>query len=164
MDLPFRAFDVLRDPVKVRRDVAPIAMRLGRAPTPARALWRGLRNGFTLTAALCGSVALILAGLVWIVAVFGVLLVISGYLAKLAGEVVNETIPASEAEQRSIDWLLRDLPAMPAPVSCDECGRLFEDCACTPEQQEFPCDEPVRLIGRPSNQPCAVCGWSCNQH
>jgi len=64
----------------------------------------------------CGA-----AGLLWLGFLIALALIVIGYFANLTQEVLRETIPASEVEQRKLDWILGpELPALPSSPDYSE--------------------------------------------
>jgi len=127
--------------------------QMERDARPPSTFFRGLCFAFGIMAMLVGGGTLSLAAPLWAVPVITTLLVIGVYLAHLTHEVLSETIPASEVQQRTLDWIMGpELPPLPPPSTCDDCGRLREDCSCAKN-----CDNSIVTLGDPE-QRCVMCG------
>lgn len=96
-------------------------------------------------AALCATIFLGLP--LWISLTLVVVFALLGWLAHLTDQVLSETIPASEVEQRKIAWILGpELAALPDPY--------IEPVRRASGQ---PCEEAVTQWGDPE-QRCVMCG------
>jgi len=140
---------------QARRIDARNQAQMERDARPPSTFFRGLCFAFGIMAMLVGGGTLSLAAPLWAVPVITTLLVIGVYLAHLTHEVLSETIPASEVQQRTLDWIMGpELPPLPPPSTCDDCGRLREDCSCALTKN---CDNSIVTLGDPE-QRCVMCG------
>jgi hypothetical protein len=105
----------------------------------------------------------------WAIGVATVVLGIAIYLGVLTADVCRTMIPASEVEQRKIDWIVnRELPPLPDRYTCLDCGNFPEDCVCDsrtgkPKVWTEPCSGAVQMMGDPSND-CHMCGFPVHDH
>lgn len=105
----------------------------------------------------------------WAVGVCMVALGIAIYLGALTAEVVRTTVPASEVEQKKIDWIVNaELADLPDRYTCLDCGRFPEDCVCDePEgpakQWDAPCPGAVQMMGQKHDR-CLLCDFPVHDH
>jgi hypothetical protein len=105
----------------------------------------------------------------WAIGVAAVVLGVAVYLGVLTADVCRTMIPASEVEQRKIDWIVnRELPALPDRYTCLDCGNFPEDCVCDsrtgkPKVWTEPCADAVQMIGQQHDR-CALCDFLIHDH
>ncbi len=117
------------------------------------------------------STLVVLSMPLWAVAIAAVVLAIVGYLAVMTAQVCRDMIPASEVEQRKIDWIVnRELPPLPERYTCLDCGRFPEDCVCDektgkpkPVEWTEPCPGAVQTMGQQHDR-CLMCNFPVQDH
>lgn len=132
---------------------------------------RHAKRGAIPAAVLGVGAALVLYAVVllplWAIVLATVVLAIAVYVGVLTADVCRTMIPASEVEQRKIDWIVnRELPPLPDRYTCLDCGRFPEDCVCDDEPRKpktEPCPGAVQMMGDPSND-CHMCGFPVHDH
>jgi hypothetical protein len=105
----------------------------------------------------------------WATGVGALVLGVLVYLGTLTADVCRTTIPASEVEQRKIDWIVNhELPPLPDRYTCLDCGRFPEDCVCDePEgpakEWTEPCPAAVQAMGHAHHR-CLLCNFPVQDH
>lgn len=117
------------------------------APEPGINGWGALS---VCTTAVALTATLFLGLPLWICAVAIVVCWLIEYLANLTDQVLSETVPSSEVEQRKLDWILGpELPALPPPyVEPEPTDYSYTRANCPGE---------VLVMGDPL-QRCQMCG------
>lgn len=112
----------------------------------------------------------------WCFAALAVLAAVVGYLALMTRQVLKETIPASQRNQRMIDWITdKELPPLPERYTCLDCGRFPEECECGAPHREperlvrpgfkfdSPCPGAVQQLGQTHDR-CVLCNFPIDDH